>query len=111
MRNEVLQFYAEREIHVWKMIRRRPRNVTADQVKAGAAWFYSEYQKNGMNTHTRHMVWIIWARARDIASDEWAREEGAHFEALNEQIKGLREILNRKLSTRLRAWWRGVNLK
>jgi hypothetical protein len=93
------------------MIRRRPHQLTPEQVKSAAAWYYYQYHENGMNTHTRHMVWIIWDRARDIASDEWAREESAHYEALQEQIKGLQTLLGRSLIARFRAWQKGVKIK
>jgi hypothetical protein len=64
-----------------------------------------------MDTHIRHMVWIIWWRARNIASDEWDKEESAHYEALNERIKELQALLKKSLIARFKAWQKGVKLK
>lgn len=111
MQNKILHFYAAREIHVWKMIRRRPHRTSPDQIKSAAVWFYREYHQNGLDTHIRHMVWIIWGRARNIASDEWGREESAHYEALERKIKELQSIVSRSLIARFKAWQKGVKVK
>lgn len=105
----IAKFYADKQLHVPKLIMKRPVDVTAEQVEAAAEKVYFEIQ-NGHKIKTLNIARHIWQVAKNINADAYLEEQellqeykdivagfNLRIASKNRQIKKLEKLCNKVL--------------
>lgn len=66
MEPKIVDFYASKNLHIKKLIERRP-DIPADKIKIAAVEVYNDIQQ-GMKIKDISLAWTIWERARKMES-------------------------------------------
>jgi len=73
MKPEITKFYADKQLHIPKLITKRPADVTAEQVEAAAEKVYYDIQK-GYEIKIINIARYVWQVAKDINADAYLEE-------------------------------------
>ena len=74
MKSDIIQFYADRVLHVPKMIARRPGDLTIEQVEMAAEKVYHEIHA-GLKIKIINIVRYVYMVAKMINSDAYIQEQ------------------------------------
>jgi len=74
MNPEIVKFYADRQLHISKLINKRPADVAAIQVEIAAEKVYSQIQ-TGYKIKTLNIARYVWQVARGVNADAYMSEQ------------------------------------
>jgi len=86
MNQDILDFYSSKNLHMHKIIRRKPYNVTQEDVEAAAVEVYEEVQE-GLEIRNLYIVWEVWRRAKAIDSQKYTEQKEHYFQLKAETPK------------------------
>lgn len=92
MKKEIIDFYADKGLHISKMINRRPYDVSPEQIEAAAELVYYDIQ-NGHELKNIQIASEVFRVAKDINGEKYAQEK-----ALLEEAKKIISNLKIKLN-------------
>lgn len=90
MKKEIVNFYAEKGLHISKMINRRPSDISPEQIEAAAELVYKDIQ-DGRELKNIQIASEVFRIAKDINGEKYAQEK-----ALFEDSKIIIRDLTRK---------------
>lgn len=91
MEAKIIQFYADKYLHIPKLIKKRPKDITPGQVELAAEKVYSEIQK-GHKIKDLSMARYVWDIAKTINADAYFEEQ-----KLLQNCKGILDEKNNKI--------------
>ena len=89
MNKEIIEFYESKNLHLSKMIDRRPAGITPEQVRGAAEKVYREI-KEGRQIKDIRIAWEVWAAAKQINADRGQKEslDVLELQARNADLSG-----------------------
>ena len=75
MNTKIKQFYADKGLHINKLIKRRPRGIKPGQVLAGAERYYYKYQNGYRPEKELFTALEVWSLAEEIDYEEYTERD------------------------------------
>ncbi len=97
MNPEIVKFYADKQLHISKLIARRPSDVTSEQVEMAAEKVYSEV-KAGYRIKTINIARHVWRVARTLNADAYVEEQKL-LQNHKEELDRVYKIINARNAT------------
>lgn len=97
MKKEIIDFYADKGLHISKIINRRPYDVSPEQIEAAADLVYHDIQ-NGRQLKNIQIASEVFRVAKDINGEKYAQEK-----AIVEDAKTIIDDLKNQLEELTRA--------
>jgi len=91
MDKKIKEFYAKKNLHVNRMVEKRPADIKPAQVYVAAEKLYQRIQ-NGLDIKDIKIVWKIWEMARDCATTEYD-EKRKRLAELKTAVKRQRSMI------------------
>lgn len=91
MKKEIIDFYADKGLHISKMINRRPCGVSPEQIEEGAELIYYDIQ-SGRQLKNIQIASEVFRTAKNVTGEKYAQEK-----ALLENSKEIIQELEKQI--------------